>query len=92
MAKKLTTQEFQEFVVERLEATEQFKEFVVEQFGVLHADIGELRDGLAEVRQKIEDVDVTLQPLSAAFDKDTVKTIEHDRRLTRVEKHLGLHA
>jgi hypothetical protein len=73
MAKKLTQEEFQQFVVE--------------QFGALRTEV---RDGFIEVHREIDAIKATLEPLSNAFDKDAETLVEHDRRIGRVEKHLGL--
>lgn len=66
------------------------------------ADVrSELREGLAEARHEMQtgfrenrnefaEIQTILKPLAEAFDKDTEKLIEHDRRIVRVEKHLGL--
>jgi archaellum component FlaC len=76
--------------------TDEFQEFVVKQFGVLHADVSGIRGDISEIRKEIsgvhrtiDNIESVIEPLSTAFDKDAVKILQHDRRITRIEKRLG---
>ena len=80
---------------------EEFQEFVVEQFGKLTTEITEVRGeiasvcvemqtGFREVRSEIEEIKGILEPLVTAFDVDAEKIVEHDRRIGRLEEHVGI--
>lgn len=80
---------------------EEFQEFVVGQFGKLTAEITEVRGeiasvrvemqtGFREVRSEIEEIKGILEPLVKAFDADAEKVVEHDRRIGRLEEHVGI--
>ena len=73
---------------------EEFHQFLVEQFAVLNGRItglhNEVREGFNATEQRIDDVLAIVEPLSEAFDRDAETVIEHDRRLSRIEKKLDL--
>jgi len=49
----------------------------------------EMQTGFREMRNDIEEIKGILEPLVKAFDADAEKVVEHDRRILRVESHLG---
>lgn len=101
MAKKLTQDEFQEFMVEKIGGLQNEVEKIaasqkdlIGRFGVLQSDVNalrtEVREGFAEIHRTVDRIERTLTPLSTAVDKDAETIVEHDRRLTRIEKHMEL--
>lgn len=73
---------------------EEFQEFMIEQIGGLQADVSslrtEMREGFAAASRTVDRIERMLTPLSTAVDKDAETIVEHDRRLTRIEKHVEL--
>lgn len=73
---------------------EEFQGFVVEQFGKLTAKLADVRvemqTGFRELRAEVTEIKEVLEPLASAFDSDAEKVVEHDRRIGRLEEHVGM--
>lgn len=69
---------------------EEFQEFVVGQFGKLTTGLSDVRTDIRELRSEIEEIKGILEPLANAFDADAEKVVEHDRRIGRLEEHVGI--
>lgn len=75
MAKKFTDEEFQQFVIE--------------QFGLAGEERRDMRSEISELHRGIEEIKATVEPLARAFDVDAEAVVEHNRRIGRIEAHLG---
>lgn len=71
---------------ERFASVQVVQESIVTRLGALRTDV---HDGFRDVHEEIQTIKATLEPLSTAFDRDAETVVEHDRRITRVDKHLG---
>lgn len=85
---------FQTFAIKRFTEMEKFQTLVLEQFTRLWEEFTvlktEMREGFKELHTRIDGVETILKPLSKAVDTDSEKIIDHDKRLVRVEKVLGI--
>lgn len=55
------------------------------------ADVrAEMQTGFRELRAEIIEIKEVLEPLVKAFDNDAQKIVEHDRRIERLETHVGI--
>ncbi|MBY0473388.1 hypothetical protein K2Q00_03900 [Patescibacteria group bacterium] len=93
--KRFTEMEkFQTFAVKRLAEMEKFQGLVLEQFTRLWEEFSalktEMRGGFKELHARIDGVETVLNPLSKAVDTDSEKILDHDKRLLRVEKVVGI--
>lgn len=68
----------------------EFQQLVVAQFKSVHSELKEVKSDIKEIKSEIIDMKDVLYPLAKAFDVDSQTLVEHDRRLSRVEGHLGL--
>lgn len=82
MAKKKTPEE----------VSEEFMGFVKHQFELqqkilekTYYDIRDLRQGQLLHDKRFDSIEQTLRAVSYAVDKDAVKVIDHERRLSRLE-------
>lgn len=75
MTKKMSPEEFQEFVVERL--------------GNVSSELRDMRVEMKTMALEITGIKEVLEPLAKAFDDDAQKIVEHDRRIERLEEHAG---
>lgn len=82
--------EFQNLVVNRFDEIGRFQKLMVEQFGLVHKELRDVKSDIKEIKLDITDIKDVLYPLAKAFDIDSQTVVDHGRRLTRVESHLGL--
>lgn len=73
--------------MKKLYSEGEFQKLMVQQFGLVHKEIKSFRE---EMKSEIVEIKDVLYPLAKAFDIDSQAVVEHGRRLTRVESHLGL--
>ncbi len=60
----------------------EFQELVLDQFKSVHTELKIIKTDIGEMKD-------VLYPLAKAFDIDSEKLIDHNKRIVRVEKHLG---
>ncbi len=53
-------------------------------------DIAELSDRVTSLEKGQKEILDTLEPLSRAHDKDSVIIVDHERRMVRLGKHVGV--
>ncbi len=94
MKEKLSAEEFQEFVVDQLGQVAVGLSDVrtaVTSLRMGLADVRvEMQTGFRELRAEIVEIKGIVEPLAKAFDADAEKIIEHDRRIGRLEEHVGI--
>lgn len=56
---------------------------------VVHFE-SDTNDRLRNLEKGQEKILETLEPLSRAHDKDAVTLVEHGKRITRIERHIGV--
>lgn len=90
MVKKITLETIAgqiEIVGKRLEKVEKK---VDDGFFTLTEAVAELHGRTASLEDTQEEILEKLEPLSRALDKDSEVLINHGRRITRIEKHVGI--
>ena len=96
MTKKLSTDEFQEFVVEQFEKLSDRVEIIEGGLTEIHTELGsvhvecadirnEMRIGFREVRKDVGEIKDILEPLVKAVDRDAETLVKHGQRITRLE-------
>lgn len=70
------------------------KEELAELKQMVTGDIGRLETStnarLRSLEKGQEKILETLEPLSRAHDKDSVTIVDHGKRITRIERHIGI--
>ena len=103
MQRKLSEEEFQEFVVKQLSKISGHVSTVQDDVAELRTDQQSLRkivvavvDGqrelrleIGKLRDEIGDIKEELRPIANAVDKDALKIVQHDRRIKILERHGG---
>lgn len=52
--------------------------------------MADMKEGLGSLKRDVEEIKDVVKPLSKAFDEDSQKLMQHERRITVVEGKLGL--
>jgi hypothetical protein len=53
-------------------------------------DLAVVKEGLEVLKQDVKDIKDVVKPLSKAFDKDAKTTVQHEIRITAIERKLGV--
>ena len=68
--------------------TDQFQEFVVKQFEVLNDRFDSVEQKIEGLQEDVQEIKDVLEPLTKAVDKDAITLIDHHLRIARIEKGL----
>ncbi len=74
------------FIIEHMATKGELKSETV----TLRGDIAELSRRVASLERGQKEILETLEPLSRAHDKDSVVIVDHDRRIVRLERRVGV--
>ncbi|MEI7720158.1 MAG: hypothetical protein WCI89_03040 [bacterium] len=74
------------FVKKQFENQEKLFEIVIADIQGVKEEIQDIKDGQVMQDKRLDDIDVVLRGVLRAVDKDSVRVVNHERRITKLER------